>query len=70
MCRHRRRTAGSAQSVEVKGSWDGWGPARRLRQQPDATWCIAAYLTPGMYQVCVCCRTRVLVAVHSASAQM
>lgn len=43
--------AGSAQSVEVKGSYDGWGPARRLQKQPDGSWAIAAYLSPGVYQV-------------------
>jgi len=43
--------AGSAASVEVKGSYDGWGPARRLQQQPNGSWAIAAYLAPGVYQV-------------------
>ena len=43
--------SGSAQSVEVKGSYDGWGPARRLQKQPDGSWSIAAYLSPGVYQV-------------------
>lgn len=43
--------AGAAQSVEVKGSYDGWGPARRLQKQPDGSWSIAAYLSPGVYQV-------------------
>jgi 5'-AMP-activated protein kinase regulatory beta subunit len=42
--------AGTAQSVEVKGSYDGWGPARRLQKQPDGSWSIAAYLSPGVYQ--------------------
>ena len=42
---------GNASSVEIKGSFDGWDTSRRLQQQPDATWAIAAYLSPGMYQV-------------------
>mmetsp|Transcript_7776 Transcript_7776/g.22987 ORF Transcript_7776/g.22987 Transcript_7776/m.22987 type:complete len:437 (+) Transcript_7776:2706-4016(+) len=41
---------GGASSVEIKGSFDGWETSRRLQQQPDGTWAIAAYLGPGMYQ--------------------
>ena len=37
--------------MEIKGSFDGWETSRRLEKQPDASWAIAAYLAPGMYQV-------------------
>lgn len=50
-CEPQVWSGAGASSVEIKGSFDGWETSRRLEKQPDASWAIAAYLAPGMYQV-------------------
>lgn len=40
----------SAQNVQIKGSFDGWQRYRQMQQQPDRSWGLPAYLTPGIYQ--------------------